>query len=982
MKFCIRLLCAVALLLPMSSASAFWSFVLGPVTNFGDHQDITGAALSEAEVSIGGEIYNFQPVAIDRINAMHAKLDKATNYNRFDHFDSDELVISLQTMQLRRQQVIKLLDPSYNGTPSATDQQLAWDALGALLHALQDFYAHSTWVETHQANETPLHFAAQTAPGAPLPPGFMPSSGQVCLDPGYSLLTPVNELLTGYYNLPAIPLGACEHGTLSGVVRTCATTSAFHLLTVPGISKDSPCAQYPAGPADAYTVAMDLARRDTKELLAAVISDVATQDGNVGLCMLVGLGPGDVCPTNTPSPPSQVTGGTGGGTSSPSTPPKVTLTPSSPTVVAGQSVTLQWSSSNADYCEASWISNNATSGSAPVGPLAATAQFTITCTNATTLGSASDTTTVTVTPAPTVTLSATPTTIASGQTTTLTWNAVNATSCSAIGGWTSSTATSGSATVGPLTASATFSMVCSDAQGNQSPRENVPVTVTTAVTADLKASPTTVSAGSSTQLTWSSTNATSCTTSGWATSTATSGSATVGPINSTISFSITCTDASGTVSASKSVTVTVDPVSVNLTATPDSVLPGDQSVISWTAINAVSCSATNGWTPSTATSGNAATGPLSTDTTYSMSCTDANGNQSAPASVTVTVGKNLPTLYIYAAPQVVSPGGSTLISWVSANTTSCAAVGGWTPSTAVNDAVAVGPLASTTKYTMTCTGAGYSATTSTVVQVVPAAPTICIPKAGATACAVTLYDIPDSMHSGFVAPTPGTITTVQTNNGVTTTVVNNQNPLGVTIYDNVNGPPLSAPVCNYQLNACPHLVYHHFEVCQVDGKWNPVTYHSVVSSQVPFSTGNGTCSGQPERDDIITGYNLTADGVLTGTDTSTSSENRTCNVPYISGPGSYSTTYNSQTTKSDPISINLRDGSGSATVAESRQSSSTNSLDPNQNSTSTTSVSGAQTWPSEPSLPPKFPNMGIVLSPMTVRAGQPLPVACTAGATP
>jgi hypothetical protein len=247
---------------------------------------------------------------------------------------------------------------------------------------------------------------------------------------------------------------------------------------------------------------------------------------------------------------------------------------------------------------------------------------------------------------------------------------------------------------------------------------------------------------------------------------------------------------------------------------------------------------------------------------------------------------------------------------------------------------------------------------------------------------VALYDIPDNTHSGFVAPAPGTTTLVQTNNGVTTTVVNNQNPLGVTIFNNVNGPPLTAPVCNYQIGVCPQLVYHHFELCQVDGKWNPVNYQSVVSSQVPFSTGSVTCTGQPERDDIITDYTLTADGVLTGTDTSTSSQHSSCKIPYVSGPGTYTETYNSQNTKNDPISFNLKDGSGTATVSESRQWSSTNSLDPNQNETSTTSVTGAQSWPAELTLPPRFLNTGIVVTTQTLTVGQQLPTACTSGATP
>lgn len=431
-------------------------------------------------------------------------------------------------------------------------------------------------------------------------------------------------------------------------------------------------------------------------------------------------------------------------------------------------------------------------------------------------------------------------------------------------------------------------------------------------------------------------------------------------------------------SSSGSTTVTaIAPPTVILTAYPESVLSGGVSTISWTSANAATCTAAGGWTASNAISGDLVTGPLTADTTFTMTCADANGTQSAPATVQVSVATNLPTVYLTAAPRVVASGGNTVISWVSSNATSCAASGGWTSSTAVDDSVTVGPVNSTTRYTITCTGATGSVTTSTLVQVSDA-PGVCIPPTGATTCAVTLYSIPDLItHSGFVAPVPGTITTVQTNNGVTTTTVNNLNPLGVTIYDNVNGPPLNAPICNYSpTTGCPALNYHTFQLCAVDGKYTPVSYNSVVSDQVPANTG---CTGSPNVNNIITGYTLTADGILTGTDTSTASENLTCQVPYISGPGSYTATASLQNAKNDPISMNLKDGSGHASVSETRQSQSTNSLDPSQNQTSTTSVTGTQSWPAESVSPPQFPNTGITASTTYVPAGQALPQSCTVG---
>jgi outer membrane protein OmpA-like peptidoglycan-associated protein len=74
-----------------------------------------------------------------------------------------------------------------------------------------------------------------------------------------------------------------------------------------------------------------------------------------------------------------------------------------------------------------------------------------------------------------------------------------------------------------------------------------------APTATLTASPTSIMAGQSSTLTWSSTNATRCT-APWTTSTATSGTQSVSP-TSTTSYTITCTGNGGSVASSANVAV-------------------------------------------------------------------------------------------------------------------------------------------------------------------------------------------------------------------------------------------------------------------------------------------------------------------------------------------------------------------------------------------------------------------------------------------
>ena len=66
---------------------------------------------------------------------------------------------------------------------------------------------------------------------------------------------------------------------------------------------------------------------------------------------------------------------------------------------------------------------------------------------------------------------------------------------------------------------------------------------------------------------------------------------------------------------------------LSINANPASIDENQTTVISWNANNANNCSATGGWSASTATSGSQTVGPLSTNTTYSMTCNGAGARQ-------------------------------------------------------------------------------------------------------------------------------------------------------------------------------------------------------------------------------------------------------------------------------------------------------------------------------------------------------------------
>ena len=266
----------------------------------------------------------------------------------------------------------------------------------------------------------------------------------------------------------------------------------------------------------------------------------------LSLLLLAGCGGSDAEPPTSPV----------------NTPPTVTLTSNTGSVTSGSSVTLTWSSTDATSCTASggWSGSKATSGSASLGPLTTNTTATLTCTGDG--GTANDSVAITVTATPvqpTVTLSANPGSVMSGGSSTLTWSSTNATNCTASGAWSGAKATSGTAPTGALTTQSTFTLSCTGAGGSaqQSTTVSISATPPPAPTVTLTANPLTVASGGSSQLTWSSTNATSCTGSGaWSGTKPTSGNQSTGALTALSIYTLSCTGTGGTAQASATVDVT------------------------------------------------------------------------------------------------------------------------------------------------------------------------------------------------------------------------------------------------------------------------------------------------------------------------------------------------------------------------------------------------------------------------------------------
>lgn len=244
--------------------------------------------------------------------------------------------------------------------------------------------------------------------------------------------------------------------------------------------------------------------------------------------------------------------------------PTVTLSASPTSVAAGGTSSLTWSATNATACTASggWTGTRATSGTQATAALNAGTSFTLTCSGAG--GSAAATAAVAVASspsAPTLTLSASPASVTRGATTQLQWSTSGATSCTASGGWTGARGTSGSEASAALTTATTFGLSCTGAGGTISREVAVAVTAP-APTLTLTANPSSVSAGSTSRLAWTSTDASSCTASGdWAGDRATVGDEVTVALSRSATYTLACTGSGGRVEATATITVTAAPVS-------------------------------------------------------------------------------------------------------------------------------------------------------------------------------------------------------------------------------------------------------------------------------------------------------------------------------------------------------------------------------------------------------------------------------------
>lgn len=302
-----------------------------------------------------------------------------------------------------------------------------------------------------------------------------------------------------------------------------------------------------------------------------------------------------------------------------------------------------------------------------------------------------------------------PLTISPGGSSTLSWSTGG--TAVTIDNGVGSRPANGSASVTPA-ATTTYTLTVNGTADGTPRTGQVTITVggSPAPTATFSASPTSITAGQSSTLTWSTTNATSVSIDNGVGSKPVSGTASVSPTTTT-TYTLTATGAGGTTTKTATVTIVQPPPTISFSATPNNIAPGQTSTLVWNTTNATSVTIDNG-VGSKPLSGSTTVNPVAT-TTYTLTAVGPGGTLISQATVTVS---NRPSISFTATPTDIVAGSSSTLAWTVTSATTISIDNG-IGTVSANGSTSVSPGA-TTLYTITAVGPGGTSFAQVTVNVV------------------------------------------------------------------------------------------------------------------------------------------------------------------------------------------------------------------------------------------------------------------------
>lgn len=252
------------------------------------HEEITRTALKYMKVprSSGGDIA-FEPEALTEIANANWHADSKYMAEPHRHFDA-ELFDPAQKflVDARKAIVTSLRDPRKSGYDARV-------LLGEALHTVQDFYAHSTWIENRFPGLAPLGETDSRDSPIAIPYTFG-NHTSMCTDNG-PITVPGQQLTTGFYDVNNLILGTnsylffnvyydrkCGHGR-STACNNLSECPGADLATnnSAGINKDTPLREN-------HLAAILYASDATKKYVDLIISDLA--DNDAAKCRLMVIG--------------------------------------------------------------------------------------------------------------------------------------------------------------------------------------------------------------------------------------------------------------------------------------------------------------------------------------------------------------------------------------------------------------------------------------------------------------------------------------------------------------------------------------------------------------------------------------------------------------------------------------------------------------------------------------------------------------------
>ena len=255
-----------------------------------------------------GAAVTFSPEALVKIEDANQEADHKYENEPKVHFDWDEFIEGNKWVQRKRAEIVGLA--AEGGT---IEFGVAREKLGFALHAVQDFYAHSTWVDSMPSDESlaPLGRFFE-----PAPENFFKTSEQIGSTCGFFgptvSLGPGSPLFSGHYsggfgvveelstldwsisvNYPSGDQEKCVHGS--------------HAFGAAGVNKDNTLR------GTGYPKARDRAIRATRQFVNDVLSDLANQSSANGpdkaICGLLDAKCDELRPPTQKKDPSLIIGG-------------------------------------------------------------------------------------------------------------------------------------------------------------------------------------------------------------------------------------------------------------------------------------------------------------------------------------------------------------------------------------------------------------------------------------------------------------------------------------------------------------------------------------------------------------------------------------------------------------------------------------------------------------------------------------------------